>query len=43
VGGDVNADLVDEGGHSDGEAVVPKRNLKKVLIGRIDRVLNEKQ
>jgi hypothetical protein len=43
VGGDVDADLVDEGGHSDGEAVVPKINLKNVLIGRIDRVLNEKQ
>ncbi len=40
MGGDVDADLVDECGHSDGEAVVPKINLKNVLIGRIDRVLN---
>jgi hypothetical protein len=43
VGGDVDADLVDEGGHSDGKAIVPKRNLKNVLIGGTDRVLNEKQ
>ncbi len=43
MGGDVDADLVDEGGHSDGEAVVPKRNAKNVLIDGIDRVLNEKQ
>ena len=43
MGGDVDADLVDEGGHSDGKAIVPKRNLKNVLIGGTDRVLNEKQ